>query len=86
MMANTSNFICEHQNYCHPNCYERQRRSCIRLMTAISKIYDSEAPVEDTEVNNKKDQRDFLKDKLKRRVSIRIRVYKITLNTIKYKL
>ena len=41
-LANTSNFICTHQLFCHPNCYERQRRSCIRLMTAVSKMYESD--------------------------------------------
>ena len=41
-VANTSNFICEHQGFCHPNCYERQRRSCSRLIMAIQRIYDSQ--------------------------------------------
>lgn len=70
-LANTSNFICEHQSFCHPNCYERQRRSCARLMTAITKIYSSQ-PGEDKNKNKdeKDDSSDTLRDKLKRRESM----------------
>lgn len=67
-LANLSNFICPHQNFCHPNCYERQRRSCSRLVTALKKIYQSsEHEEEDKKQDTKKD---FLKERLKRRVSI----------------
>ena len=70
-LANTSNFICDHQNFCHPNCYERQRRSCSRLMTALRKVQESE-PGDQPEPMPKdvqSERRDTLKDKLKRRVS-----------------
>eukprot|EP00105_Crassostrea_gigas_P024973 XP_011445404.1 PREDICTED: protein unc-80 homolog isoform X2 [Crassostrea gigas] len=67
-LANLSNFICPHQNFCHPNCYERQRRSCSRLVTALKKIYQSsEHEEEDKKQDTKKD---FLKERLKRRGSI----------------
>ena len=67
-LANLSNFICSHQNYCHPNCYERQRRSCSRLTAAIRKIYKS---CEEDEPDMKlQDRKDPMKDKLKRRVSL----------------
>ena len=69
-LANTSNFICEHRNFCHPNCYERQRRSCSRLMMAIRKIYGSQ-PGDDNKNkdNEKKDEfRNLFREKMKRRV------------------
>ena len=40
-IANTSNFICEHRVTCHVHCYERQRRSCAKLLTALNRIYDT---------------------------------------------
>ena len=69
-LANTSNFICTHQHYCHPNCYERQRRSCTRLVTALIKVYESQPKEEEEEEaqRQKLNKRDSLKDKLKRRV------------------
>ncbi|KAK6194683.1 hypothetical protein SNE40_000272 [Patella caerulea] len=68
-IANLSNFICPHQNFCHPNCYERQRRSCSRLITALRKIHESteEDEAHDSRNYNRKDD---LKEKLKRRESI----------------
>ncbi|XP_061164273.1 protein unc-80 homolog isoform X1 [Saccostrea echinata] len=67
-LANLSNFICSHQNFCHPNCYERQRRSCSRLITALKKIYQS---TENEEEEKKQEtKKDFLKERLKRRGSI----------------
>ncbi|XP_048774238.1 protein unc-80 homolog isoform X3 [Ostrea edulis] len=67
-IANLSNFICSHQNFCHPNCYERQRRSCSRLVTGLKKIYQS---TEHEEEEKKQDmKKDFLKERLKRRGSI----------------
>ena len=68
-LANLSNFICPHQSYCHPNCYERQRRSCSRLITSVKKIYESveEEPVKETD-KKLEEKRDMLKERLKRRV------------------
>ena len=40
-LANASNFICDHQSFCHVNCYERQRRSCARLVAALHRVYSS---------------------------------------------
>ena len=70
-MANTSNFICDHQSFCHPNCYERQRRSCTRLMTAIKKVYDSEKEDKEKqrEEAKKEEKKENFRDKMKRRVS-----------------
>ncbi|KAH9525120.1 Protein unc-80 [Bulinus truncatus] len=69
-LANLSNFICTHQNYCHPNCYERQRRSCSRLTTALRKIYESTEEDEKDPSKLHADKKDTLKEKLKRRESI----------------
>ena len=69
-LANLSNFICPHQSYCHPNCYERQRRSCSRLITSVKKIYEATEEDEVKESDKKLEQkRDLLKERLKRRVS-----------------
>ncbi|XP_066269985.1 protein unc-80 homolog isoform X2 [Branchiostoma lanceolatum] len=38
-VANTSNFICEHKGFCHPDCYQRQQRSCLRLIKAVHTVY-----------------------------------------------
>lgn len=69
-LANRSNFICDHQNFCHPNCYERQRRSCTRLITSLRKIYESEKPETSNVEDNRKETevKEPMKDKLKRRV------------------
>ncbi|XP_055887561.1 protein unc-80 homolog isoform X2 [Biomphalaria glabrata] len=70
-LANLSNFICTHQNFCHPNCYERQRRSCTRLTAALRKIYEStEEDEKDSSSKQQQDKKDTLKEKLKRRESI----------------
>ncbi|KAK3087178.1 hypothetical protein FSP39_002695 [Pinctada imbricata] len=67
-LANLSNFICCHQNYCHPNCYERQRRSCSRLVNSLKQVYQS---TENDEDDKKADtRRDTLRERLKRRESI----------------
>ncbi|XP_059153938.1 protein unc-80 homolog isoform X2 [Physella acuta] len=68
-LANLSNFICTHQNFCHPNCYERQRRSCSRLTAAIRKIYES-TEEDERDINKQMDKKDLFKEKLKRRESI----------------
>ena len=70
-LANLSNFICPHHNFCHPNCYERQRRSCSRLTTALRKIYDSAEEDEHNPAKNLDGTRNkdaAIRDKLKRRV------------------
>ena len=79
-LASSSNFICDHEMFCHPNCYDRQRRSCARLMNAICKVYQSGA--EDSgqkeKVNDKKDKP---KDPTSRRVSA-FRLTSLGLTTI----
>ena len=57
--------------YCHPNCYERQRRSCSRLTAALRKMYEASefSLLEDS--RNGSTQKDNVRDKLKRRVSWR---------------
>ena len=70
-LANSSNFICDHSAYCHPNCYERQRRSCVRLMTAVRHVYSSEAtpqPCDVVPMSRSDSAKDSFKDKMKRRV------------------
>ena len=37
-MANSYNFICTHQGYCHPRCYRRQMRACNRLCHAVRTV------------------------------------------------
>ncbi|KAL8568215.1 hypothetical protein ACOMHN_027738 [Nucella lapillus] len=69
-LANLSNFICTHQGYCHPNCYERQRRSCSRLIAAMRKMYETSESSMADEARNGSSQKDNMKDKLKRRDSI----------------
>lgn len=61
-LANKSNFVCDHQNVCHLNCYERQRRSCTRLMLALRKVYNSMEP-QDTQVQSVKVQTNKPKQK-----------------------
>ncbi|XP_071508730.1 protein unc-80 homolog, partial [Diadema antillarum] len=41
-IASKSNFICQHQRSCHPNCLERQKRNCYRLMKAVRAVYGEE--------------------------------------------
>ncbi|XP_071097692.1 protein unc-80 homolog [Haliotis cracherodii] len=69
-LANLSNFICTHQNYCHPNCYERQRRSCSRLITSLRKVYHSTEEDEKLDALKPDLKKDNLREKLKRRESI----------------
>ncbi|XP_043793963.1 protein unc-80 homolog isoform X2 [Apis laboriosa] len=40
--ANSFNFYCSHQNFCHPYCHRRQMRACSRLIKSIRKIYGEE--------------------------------------------
>jgi len=69
-LANTSNFICDHTTYCHPNCYERQRRSCVRLMTSLRQVYHAQPPdpAELVAMSRSESGKDSFKDKMKRRV------------------
>ena len=30
-ISSASNFLCLHDKFCHPDCFERQRRSCLRF-------------------------------------------------------
>ncbi|XP_076436361.1 protein unc-80 homolog isoform X3 [Babylonia areolata] len=69
-LANLSNFICTHQGYCHPNCYERQRRSCSRLTAALRKMYESLESSATEDSRSGTSQKENMKDKLKRRDSI----------------
>ncbi|XP_052242651.1 protein unc-80 homolog isoform X2 [Dreissena polymorpha] len=70
-LSNQSNFICPHQGFCHLDCYERQRRSCSRLVTAMKKIYQSTEEEQVRESDRRLEQRrEIFKDKFKRRESI----------------
>ncbi|CAD5116523.1 DgyrCDS5405 [Dimorphilus gyrociliatus] len=69
-LANNSNFICEHQQFCHTNCYERQRRSCVRLLNAARKVYDSTPESMMQNDDNHENKREKFKDKMKRRESM----------------
>ena len=33
------NFECNHQAFCHLNCYQRRTRSCQRLVDALRRVY-----------------------------------------------
>ncbi|XP_076677709.1 unc80, NALCN channel complex subunit isoform X4 [Andrena cerasifolii] len=37
--ANSFNFYCSHQNFCHPYCHRRQMRASSRLIKSVRKIY-----------------------------------------------
>ncbi|TPP63105.1 hypothetical protein FGIG_03319 [Fasciola gigantica] len=39
---NHTNFSCDHQNYCAPNCFERQQHQCRALLNAVNQIYGSD--------------------------------------------
>ncbi|KAG6441335.1 hypothetical protein O3G_MSEX001738 [Manduca sexta] len=36
---NSFNYVCCHQNFCHPYCFRRNMRASIRLMKSVQKIY-----------------------------------------------
>ncbi|XP_059490383.1 protein unc-80 homolog isoform X4 [Neocloeon triangulifer] len=38
-LANSYNFYCSHQGYCHPYCYRRHMRACNRLVKSVRKVY-----------------------------------------------
>ncbi|XP_071051603.1 protein unc-80 homolog isoform X3 [Onthophagus taurus] len=46
-VANSLNFYCLHQNYCHPYCYRRVMRACSRLIKGVKKVYGEEFGVLD---------------------------------------
>ena len=84
-LANLSNFICPHQGFCHPDCYERQRRSCSRLITAVKKIYESSPEEKQKESEKKLDQkRNMLKERFKRRVCLSISPVEHQINLERY--
>ncbi|KAG7191052.1 hypothetical protein KM043_007098 [Ampulex compressa] len=41
-VANSFNFYCSHQNFCHPHCHRRQMRASGRLIKSVRKIYGEE--------------------------------------------
>ncbi|GLG97294.1 Protein unc-80 homolog [Gryllus bimaculatus] len=42
LMANSFNFYCSHQNFCHPYCYRRHMRACTRLIKSVRRVYGEE--------------------------------------------
>ncbi|XP_058795328.1 protein unc-80 homolog isoform X2 [Phymastichus coffea] len=70
--ASNYNFMCCHQNYCHPYCHRRQMRACDRLVRAVRKTYGEEFEIEsdggwfNTEIEKKDDPK---KEKRNRKVS-----------------
>ncbi|KAF8565277.1 hypothetical protein P879_07928 [Paragonimus westermani] len=38
----STNFSCDHQSYCLPNCFERQQHQCRALLNAVKQIYGSQ--------------------------------------------
>ncbi|XP_071950483.1 protein unc-80 homolog isoform X2 [Antedon mediterranea] len=59
-ITSKANFICNHRQFCHPNCYERQKRNCYRLMKAVRSIYGEE------NLLKPKNERDNVEDLSKR--------------------
>ncbi|XP_071444564.1 protein unc-80 homolog isoform X1 [Hetaerina americana] len=41
-VANSFNFYCCHQSFCHPYCYRRHMRACSRLIQSVRKVYGEE--------------------------------------------
>ncbi|TGZ66684.1 hypothetical protein CRM22_005205 [Opisthorchis felineus] len=39
---NHTNFSCDHQSYCLPNCFERQQHQCRALMNGVKQVYGAE--------------------------------------------
>jgi hypothetical protein len=37
-IANSFNFYCSHQSFCHPFCYRRHMRACSRLMKSVRRV------------------------------------------------
>uniref|UniRef100_A0A914WE92 Protein unc-80 homolog n=1 Tax=Plectus sambesii TaxID=2011161 RepID=A0A914WE92_9BILA len=45
-LANSFNFVCPHQRYCHPYCFERVLRQCHRLTIGLRKVHMEDLPLE----------------------------------------
>ncbi|KAG8225919.1 hypothetical protein J437_LFUL005955 [Ladona fulva] len=41
-VANSFNFFCCHQSFCHPFCYRRHMRACSRLIKSVRRVYGEE--------------------------------------------
>ncbi|XP_011346095.1 protein unc-80 homolog isoform X3 [Ooceraea biroi] len=70
--ANSFNFYCSHQTFCHPFCHRRQLRASSRLMKSVRKIYGEKFGILngtgllDVDTDKKEDNK---KDKRSRKVS-----------------
>ncbi|XP_064072419.1 protein unc-80 homolog isoform X1 [Vanessa tameamea] len=49
---NSFNYVCCHQNFCHPYCFRRNMRSTVRLMKSVQKIYGEKFGPEISTTNN----------------------------------
>ncbi|XP_029661672.1 protein unc-80 homolog [Formica exsecta] len=71
-LANSFNFYCSHQNFCHPFCHRRQMRASSRLVKSVRKIYGEKFGILngtgllDVDTDKKEDSK---KDKRSRKVS-----------------
>ncbi|XP_070172138.1 protein unc-80 homolog isoform X4 [Polyergus mexicanus] len=71
-LANSFNFYCSHQNFCHPFCHRRQMRASSRLIKSVRKIYGEKfgilngTSLLDVDTDKKEDSK---KDKRSRKVS-----------------
>ncbi|KYN10340.1 Protein unc-80 like protein, partial [Trachymyrmex cornetzi] len=70
-VANSFNFYCSHQNFCHPFCHRRQMRASSRLIKSVRKIYGEEFGVLNGTglFDIDSDKKDDKKDKRSRKVS-----------------
>jgi len=70
--ANSFNFYCSHQTFCHPFCHRRQMRASSRLIKSVRKIYGEKFGILngtgllDVDTDKKEDGK---KDKRSRKVS-----------------
>ncbi|XP_071635615.1 protein unc-80 homolog isoform X3 [Temnothorax longispinosus] len=69
--ANSFNFYCSHQNFCHPFCHRRQMRASSRLIKSVKKIYGEEFGILNGTglLDIDTDKKDDKKDKRSRKVS-----------------
>ncbi|EFN65650.1 Uncharacterized protein KIAA1843 [Camponotus floridanus] len=71
-LANSFNFYCSHQNFCHPFCHRRQMRASSRLIKSVRKIYGEKFGILngtgllDVDTDKKEDGK---KDKRSRKIS-----------------
>ncbi|CAH0723740.1 unnamed protein product, partial [Brenthis ino] len=49
---NSFNYVCCHQNFCHPYCFRRNMRATVRLMKSVQKIYGEKFGPEINTTNN----------------------------------